>query len=45
MRHAARMEEIKMHTEFCSENLKGRDHLGEIGLDWGIIFKLIGNML
>jgi hypothetical protein len=31
--HEARIGEIKMHTAFCSENLKGRDHSEGLGLD------------
>jgi hypothetical protein len=30
-----------MHTTFQSENLKGRDNLGELGIDGRIILKCI----
>jgi len=30
-----------MHRKFLSENLKGRDHLGEIGVDGEIIWKWV----
>jgi hypothetical protein len=29
-----------MHTKFLSENLKGRDHLEELGIDGNIILDL-----
>jgi hypothetical protein len=35
----AGMAAKKMHIEFSSENLKGRDHLGDLGEDPRIIFK------
>jgi hypothetical protein len=37
MAHAGYMEEIRMHTKFSSENLKGRDYLGETGLKQRIL--------
>jgi hypothetical protein len=33
MGHEARMGEIKMHTEFWSENLKGGDHAEDLAVD------------
>jgi hypothetical protein len=35
------MEESEKHTEFLLENLKGRHHLEDIGLDERIILKQI----
>jgi len=31
----------EMHTKFCSENLKGRDHLEDLGVDGRIISEWI----
>jgi len=31
--HVARMGEMKMHIKFWSENLKGRDHSEDLGID------------
>jgi hypothetical protein len=31
----------KTHATIYSENLKGRDHLGDLGIDTGIILKQI----
>jgi hypothetical protein len=31
----------KMHTEFCSENLKGRHYSEDLGMDWRIILEWI----
>jgi hypothetical protein len=39
--HAARMVDIKMHIKFCSENLKGRDRAGDLGIDGKIILEWI----
>jgi hypothetical protein len=27
------MEDEKIHTKFCSENIMGRDHLEDLGID------------
>jgi len=35
--HTARMEAMRMHTTFWSENLKGKDHLEHLGVDGKII--------
>jgi len=32
-----------MHAKFNSEDLKGRDHLRDLGRDWNIILKWILN--
>jgi hypothetical protein len=37
--HVARMGE--MHTKFWSENLKGRDHMEDLGVDGNTILELI----
>jgi hypothetical protein len=34
-----------MHTKFWLGNLKGRDHLEDLGIDWKIILKLILNRM
>jgi hypothetical protein len=39
--HVACMADGKMHAECWSDNLKGRDHLGELGVDVNIILKWI----
>jgi hypothetical protein len=31
--HVACMEETRMHTKIYSENLKGSDSLGDLGID------------
>jgi len=30
-----------MHTEFWSENVKGRNHSEDLGIDWRIILEWI----
>jgi hypothetical protein len=37
--HAKSIEEIKCNTKFWSERLKGRDNLGDLGIDRKIILK------
>jgi hypothetical protein len=39
--HVARMGEMKMHTIFLFENLKGRDHSEDSGVDGKITLKVI----
>jgi hypothetical protein len=39
MGHVARMGEIR--TKFWSENLKGRDHTEDLGIDEKIIFRMV----
>jgi hypothetical protein len=34
-------ERLEMHTKFWSENLKGSNHLEDLGLDWRKIRKLV----
>jgi hypothetical protein len=41
MEHAGHMGEMKIHTEFWLESLKGKDHLKDLGIDGRIIFKWI----
>jgi hypothetical protein len=36
------MGEIKMHKSFLSENLKGRDHSEDLGVDGKIIEWILG---
>jgi hypothetical protein len=33
------MVEMRMHTKFCLENLKGKDHFIDLGLDGRIILR------
>jgi hypothetical protein len=42
VRHIARTEE-RRNTELQSENLKGRDHLGDLGVDDKVILQWISN--
>jgi hypothetical protein len=45
VRYAARMEAIKMHTEFWSENLKGRDQSEDLDVDGRITLQwILGKM-
>jgi hypothetical protein len=37
----ARMVEVKKHTKFCPENMKGKDHSEDLGVDWKIILEWI----
>jgi hypothetical protein len=39
--HVARREKLEIRTQFWSENLKGRDHLEDVGVDGRIILKWI----
>jgi hypothetical protein len=39
--HAACMGAEKCIQNFVSENLKGTDHFGDLGINGGIILKLI----
>jgi hypothetical protein len=39
VRHLAPMGEMKIHTKFWSENLKGRDHSEDLGVDGRIMMK------
>jgi hypothetical protein len=39
--HIAHMGEIRIHTEVCSENLKGRDHFEDLVKDGGKISQCI----
>jgi hypothetical protein len=39
MYHA--QERCEMHAQFLSENLKGKDHVGNVGVDGRIKLKLI----
>jgi hypothetical protein len=39
--YVARLEKMKMRTKFYSENFKGRDYLGDLGVDGRIILKWI----
>jgi hypothetical protein len=34
------MREMETHTKYQSENLKGRDHMGDLGVEGKIILKL-----
>jgi len=36
--HVARIRIMRTATEFWSENMKGRDHLGDLGVDGRITF-------
>jgi hypothetical protein len=38
-RHVALMREIRKSPKFCLENLKGRDHSEDIGVDGRIILE------
>jgi hypothetical protein len=40
--HAACMGEIKMHTKFWTENLKGEDYLEDLGLDEMMLKWILG---
>jgi len=40
-RHVARIGEMKMHKLFWLENLKGRHHCEELGVDGRILLELI----
>jgi len=42
--HAARMGRTEMYTRFLWENLRGRDHLGDPGVDVRIILRWIFKM-
>jgi hypothetical protein len=37
--HVALMREMKIHTKFWLENLKGRDHLEELDIDGRIMLE------
>jgi hypothetical protein len=37
------LEELEIHTKFELENLKGRDNLGNLGVDGRILIKFILN--
>jgi len=39
--HVARWKRWERHKKFCSDNLKGRDYLGDFDIDGKIILKLI----
>jgi len=39
--HVARMEEMKKQTKFWSQNLKGKDHSEDLGVDGRIILEWI----
>jgi hypothetical protein len=38
--HVARVEEMRFYTKFCSENLEGRDHKEDIGVDGRIPIRM-----
>jgi hypothetical protein len=42
-RHVARREIWEVHTTFLSENLKGRDHFGDLNVDGNLILKWMLN--
>jgi hypothetical protein len=37
--HVVRMGEMRMHTKFWSENLKGRDYSEDLGVDGKMILE------
>jgi hypothetical protein len=39
--HVARIKRLEMRTNFLLENLNGRDHSEDLGIDGKIILKLI----
>jgi len=41
--HVARKEGREMYTGFWLENLKQRNYLGNLGIDWSMILKWILN--
>jgi len=42
--HVARMGRSEMYTRYWSENLKGRDHSQDLGVDGRIILgRMLGN--